>query len=50
MEYLEFGTGENCKAGGMYQMSKEYYGDAPPHWMSYVSVDDVDAAKVLKLG
>jgi predicted enzyme related to lactoylglutathione lyase len=52
MQYLEFGTGEeNCKAGGMYQMGKEY-GDAPSHWMSYVAVDDVDAAasKVWELG
>ncbi|HEX8246779.1 MAG TPA: VOC family protein [Pyrinomonadaceae bacterium] len=51
MQYLEIGTDEGCKTGGMYQMGKEY-GDAPPHWMSYVAVDDVDAAasKVWELG
>jgi hypothetical protein len=52
MQYLEFGAKEaNCQAGGMYQMGEEY-GDAPPHWMSYVAVDDVDAAaaKVWELG
>ena len=51
MEYIEFGANESCPSGGMYQMGKEY-GDAPPHWMSYVSVDDVDAAaaKVWELG
>ncbi|HEX8733894.1 MAG TPA: VOC family protein [Pyrinomonadaceae bacterium] len=51
MEYIEFGASESCPSGGMYQMGKEY-GDAPPHWMSYVSVDDVDAAaaKVWELG
>jgi uncharacterized protein len=52
MEYLEFGAADGkCKAGGMYQMGPEF-GDAPPHWMSYVAVDDVDAAaaKVWELG
>ncbi len=52
MEYYEFSVaGDDCGTGGMYQMTKEY-GDAPPHWMSYVSVDDVDdaAAKVWELG
>ena len=51
MEYIEFGTGGDCPAGGMYQMGEEY-GDAPSHWMSYVAVDDVDesAKKVAELG
>ena len=52
MEYVEISNGEDgCPSGGMYQMGKEF-GDAPPHWMSYVSVDDVDAAaaKVWELG
>lgn len=51
MEYIEFGDGGDCPAGGMYQMGEEY-GDAPSHWMSYVAVDDVDesAKKVTELG
>ena len=52
MEYIEFGTAEdNCMAGGMYQMTKEF-GDAPSHWMSYVAVDNVDesAEKAKALG
>lgn len=37
--------------GGMYGMGPEY-GGAPPHWMSYVAVADVDerARKVVELG
>lgn len=56
MEYVEFGTSENCSLGGMYQMTKEYCNAEgemmPPHWMSYIAVDDVDAsaAKVWELG
>lgn len=52
MEYLEFSTGEkDCPSGGLYKMGQEF-GDAAPHWMSYVAVDDVDAAaaKVWELG
>lgn len=51
VEYIEFGTEENCMAGGMYQMTEEC-GEAPSHWMSYVAVDDVDesAKKVVELG
>jgi predicted enzyme related to lactoylglutathione lyase len=51
MEYIEFGNEGDCKAGGMHQMGKEF-GDAPPHWMSYIAVDNVDdsAAKVWELG
>ena len=29
--------------GGVMQMTAEW-GDAPPHWMTYVAVDDVDAS------
>lgn len=37
--------------GGMYKMGPEF-GEAPSHWMSYISVDDVDAsvARVTELG
>lgn len=49
--YTEFMTGEK-PLGGMYQMAREEYGDAPSHWMAYVAVDDVDAsaARVEALG
>lgn len=56
MEYVEFAPEGSCKLGGMYQMGKEYCDGAgemmPPHWMSYIAVDDVDAsaAKVWELG
>lgn len=51
MEYIEFGTEENCPSGGIYQMTEEY-GGASSHWMSYVAVDNVDesAEKVKELG
>ena len=37
--------------GGIYQMGPEH-GGAPPHWMAYVAVEDVDAKaqKVTELG
>ena len=37
--------------GGIHQMGAEF-GGAPPHWMAYVAVSDVDAAarKVEELG
>src|SRR5215213_8760733 len=37
--------------GGIYKMGPEF-GGAPSHWMSYVSVEDVDASatKVAELG
>lgn len=38
--YTIFSSGEK-DIGGMCALSKE---DVPPHWMSYVAVDDVDAA------
>lgn len=38
-------------AGGIHQMGAEF-GGAPPHWMAYVAVDDVDASarRVEELG
>jgi predicted enzyme related to lactoylglutathione lyase len=50
MEYSEFQLGDDYPMGGMYQMPPEM--KAPPHWIGYVSVDDVDAsaAKAAELG
>ena len=56
MEYFEITNGDGCGFGGMYEMNKEMCGSEgelpPPHWMSYIAVDDVDAsaAKVWDLG
>ena len=57
MEYIEFGPEGACSLGGMFQMDKQgCSGETgeipPPHWMSYIAVDDVDAsaAKVWELG
>jgi uncharacterized protein len=38
--------------GGMMQIPQEHQGQIPPHWMSYVSVADLDAsvAKAKSLG
>lgn len=49
-EYPEFRLGDDYPMGGMYQMPPEM--QKPPHWISYVAVDDVDAAaeKVKELG
>ncbi|HEV2706577.1 MAG TPA: VOC family protein [Pyrinomonadaceae bacterium] len=42
--YTEFiPAGGDKPIGGMFQMGKEF-GDAPSHWMAYVSVADVDAS------
>ncbi len=41
MPYTEWWDGENCR-GGMIVMD-EKMGDAPPHWLTYFSVDDCDA-------
>lgn len=51
MPYSYIMAGGEKPVGGLYQMGKEY-GDAPAHWMSYVSVDDVDATaqRVAELG
>jgi predicted enzyme related to lactoylglutathione lyase len=44
--YNEFSTGGDYPAGGLYQISPEFFGGEdkvpPPHFMSYVAVDDVD--------
>ena len=54
-EYTEFGVGEE-RIGGMFQITDECREAAQTpmksHWMSYVAVDDVDAAatKVFELG
>ncbi len=48
--YTVFKTGDT-DAGGMMAITPEM-GDVPPHWMSYIKVEDVDAtaAKVKELG
>lgn len=44
MNYTEISAGDE-HIGGMYQLTEECGGaDAKSHWMSYVAVDDVDAA------
>ena len=45
MEYIEFSSGGDQPVGGMYQIDPEWFGGnaPPPHFMSYVAVDDVDA-------
>ncbi|MGI8641109.1 MAG: VOC family protein [Pyrinomonadaceae bacterium] len=51
MIYNEISIDGKKQFGGMYQMGKEF-GETPPHWMSYIAVDDVDASveKVAELG
>lgn len=51
MVYNEFSIAGRKQFGGMYQMGKEH-GETRSHWMSYIAVDDVDAAaqKVTELG
>ena len=48
--YTQFMNGDQM-AGGMMQISEEF-GDVPPHWMVYFTVDNCDesAAKVTELG
>ncbi len=43
-EYRSFQDGRGYDVGGMYQINPEMMGghDVPPHFMTYVSVDDVD--------
>jgi predicted enzyme related to lactoylglutathione lyase len=54
MEYAEFGTDENHPVGGIMEMKAEMYGGTipTPHWLSYITVDDVDSAakKTVELG
>ena len=50
MEYTEF-MANGQPIGGMMEMTPQH-GDAPPHWLPYVTVEDPDdtAAKVSKFG
>lgn len=44
--YHEFSTGGGYPAGGLYEISAEMCGEGelpPPHFLTYVAVDDVDA-------
>lgn len=55
MEYPEFSITPNAyPSGGMYQISKEMFGEnmPPPHFLNYISVDNVDetTAKAFDLG
>jgi predicted enzyme related to lactoylglutathione lyase len=49
--YTTFTRSDGSQAGGLFQMSEEW-GDIPPHWMIYFSVEDCDAssAKAKDLG
>jgi predicted enzyme related to lactoylglutathione lyase len=51
MDYKMFKVDET-NAGGLMAMPPEMPKDVPPHWMAYITVDDIDAAadKVNKLG
>src|SRR6187401_1230676 len=44
MDYREFTTGGDRPVGGLYQIDPAWFGDnpPPPHFMTYVAVDDVD--------
>jgi predicted enzyme related to lactoylglutathione lyase len=44
MDYREFSTGADRPVGGLYQIDPAWFGGnpPPPHFMSYVAVDDVD--------
>lgn len=44
LEYSEFSTGDDVPVGGLYEISAEFFGGnpPPPHFMTYVAVDDVD--------
>jgi len=44
MDYREFTTGGDRPVGGLYQIDLAWFGDnpPPPHFMTYVAVDDVD--------
>ena len=53
-EYSEFNLANAYPMGGMYQISAEIFGEhlPPPHFLSYISVDDVDeiTSKAFDLG
>lgn len=44
MDYREFSTGGEAPVGGLYELNPEWFGGSPPppHFMTYVAVDDVD--------
>ncbi len=51
MQYTEMTHDGGKPFGGMYKTTPEMEG-VPPHWMSYVAVDDIDASltKAIELG
>ncbi len=44
MDYREFTSGGDNPVGGLYQINPDWFGGSPPppHFMTYVAVDDVD--------
>jgi predicted enzyme related to lactoylglutathione lyase len=54
MEYHEFSVGDGPPNGGLYEMDPKWFGDSlpPPHFMTYIAVDDVDenARRAVELG
>jgi len=50
-EYRHFEDGRGYDVGGMYQLNPEMTGghDVPPHFMTYISVNDVDETVRLAL-
>lgn len=44
MDYREYTTGGDALVGGLYQINPEWFGGnpPPPHFMTYIAVDDVD--------
>ena len=44
MDYREYTTGDENPVGGLYQINADFFGGnpPPPHFMTYVAVDDVD--------
>jgi len=54
MKYDEFSTGGDHPVGGLYEIDPKWFGEKvpPPHFMTYVAVDDVDANanKAVELG
>ena len=45
MDYREYTTGDEYPAGGLYQIDPQWFdgNPPPPHFMTYVAVEDVDA-------
>ncbi len=43
MTYTMFSNGGEKGAGGMMQIPADKKGMVPPHWMSYIGVDNLDA-------